>query len=67
MGFLGKKPQTLLIPIYSNTVLYDTTVLYEKDVQTYALYPYIFTITTASKETTVVSTPEDIPVNIYFL
>ena len=23
MGFLGKKPQTLLIPIYSTTVLYD--------------------------------------------
>ena len=23
VGFLGKKPQTLLIPIYSTTVLYD--------------------------------------------
>jgi len=23
--FLGKKPQTLLIPIYSTTVPYDTT------------------------------------------
>ena len=26
MGFLGKKPQTLLIPIYSTTVLYDKVV-----------------------------------------
>ena len=24
VGFLGKKPQTLLIPIYSTTVLYDS-------------------------------------------
>ena len=24
MEFLGKKPQTLLIPIYSTTILYDT-------------------------------------------
>ena len=24
VGFLGKKPQTLLIPMYSTTVLYDT-------------------------------------------
>ena len=23
VGFLGKKPQTLLIPMYSTTVLYD--------------------------------------------
>jgi len=23
VGFLGKKPQTLLIPIYSTTLLYD--------------------------------------------
>ena len=23
VGFLGKKPQTLLIPIYSTTILYD--------------------------------------------
>jgi len=27
VGFLGKKPQTLLIPIYSTTVLYDNTAL----------------------------------------
>ena len=31
VGFLGKKPQTLWIPIYSTTVLYDSI---------YSILPY---------------------------
>jgi len=27
VGFLGKKPQTLLIPTYSTTVLYDIGIM----------------------------------------
>jgi len=34
--FSGKKTQTLVIPIYSTTILYDTIVLYDKS--TYVLY-----------------------------